>query len=95
MRLRHWYSDFSSDCSRWKRVKPIIIDNRSAPTDAAAYKAKGLILAKLGNYEEAVHAYDEAFRLNPHDPDIHQMKGQILLKLSPSIPPHPGKQEKG
>lgn len=35
----------------------------------------------LGAHEDALHAYDEALRLNPKNADIHRDRGHVLLKL--------------
>lgn len=57
------------------------------PGDSEAFYEKGLALAELGRYEEAIRAYDKALRLNPGDKDAYTMKGEALLALYPYIPP--------
>ena len=41
----------------------------AAPDNSNAYYNKGNVLAKLGNYQEAIKAYDEALNMNPDNED--------------------------
>lgn len=41
----------------------------ASPDNGTAYYNKGNVLAKLGSYEEAIAAYDEAIRLDPENED--------------------------
>ena len=51
----------------------------SKAADAAASRNKGLALGKLGRYEEAIIAFDEAIRLDPTDALAHIGKEIALL----------------
>ncbi len=52
-----------------------------------AWNLKGQALVGLGRYADALAAYDQALHLEPENKEAYEQKGEILLKLSPAIPP--------
>lgn len=52
------------------------------PEDAIAFKQRGLALAKLQRYEEAVTSYDRAIELNPNDASSWSQRGYVLRQLN-------------
>ena len=47
------------------------------PQDAEGWYTKGLDLRKLGRYDEAIKAFDEAIRLDPQDENAWFAKGDV------------------
>jgi Ca-activated chloride channel family protein len=43
----------------------------ASPESSTGYYNKGNVLAKLGNYEDAIKAYDEALNMDPDNEDAH------------------------
>jgi tetratricopeptide (TPR) repeat protein len=50
--------------------------------DAIAFQQRGLALAKLQRYEEAVTSYDRAIELNPNDASSWRQRGYVLRQLN-------------
>ena len=51
------------------------------PDHADAWSNKGVALAKLGRYDEALVALDKALEINPDDADALQLKNQLLSEI--------------
>lgn len=51
------------------------------PDDAIAFKQRGLALAKLQRYQEAISSYDQAIELNPNDGSCWRQRGYVLRQL--------------
>ncbi|HEY9829103.1 MAG TPA: tetratricopeptide repeat protein [Stenomitos sp.] len=51
------------------------------PDFAQAWSNKGAALWKLGRYEQAIVSIDQAHQLKPDDPDIMNLRQQVLEKL--------------
>ena len=51
-------------------------------SDVAALYDKGVALARLGKYEEAVVSFDNALEINPNGSDILSNKDLALAKLN-------------
>ena len=50
--------------------------------DAIAFQQRGLALAKLQRYEEAVTSYDRAIELNLNDASSWRQRGYVLRQLN-------------
>src|SRR5207248_5466680 len=48
------------------------------PEDISLYRNKGHALSKLGRFDEALEAFEEAIRRKPDYPNAHQGKGGVL-----------------
>ncbi len=60
------------------------IDNGQKSLDvsyADAYNNRGVVLDKLGRYEEALESYDQAIKLNPNHAKAYHNKSIALGKL--------------
>ncbi|MCF2135912.1 MAG: tetratricopeptide repeat protein [Candidatus Thorarchaeota archaeon] len=53
------------------------------PDDAEAWNAKGVVLAQMESYGEALRSLDRAIRLDPHLAPAHLNRGIVLLSLGP------------
>ncbi|MEM4735480.1 MAG: tetratricopeptide repeat protein [Candidatus Thorarchaeota archaeon] len=57
---------------------------RDRPGDAAAWNAKGALLAKSGDFGDALRSLDTAIRLDPSLAAAHANRGHVLLALGPN-----------
>ncbi|MHA1484337.1 MAG: TPR domain-containing protein [Candidatus Thorarchaeota archaeon] len=53
------------------------------PDDASAWNTKGVLLAKMESFGNALRSFDRAIRLNPDLIEAHVNRGRVLLALSP------------
>ena len=58
-----------------------MIKSRAYPYYIDVLKSKGLALAILGNYNEAIIYFDKALEHNPTDVEVLNKKGLALIKL--------------
>ncbi|MHA1960026.1 MAG: tetratricopeptide repeat protein [Candidatus Thorarchaeota archaeon] len=53
----------------------------SNPDDAAAWNVRGVLLAKLESFGEALRCFDRSIRLESTRPEAHTNRGRVLLSL--------------
>ena len=53
------------------------------PDDASAWNSKGVLLAKMESFGNALRSLDRAIRLNPNLTEAHVNRGRVLLALGP------------
>lgn len=56
---------------------------RADPSQGAAHRGLGFVLAELGRLDAALAAYEEAVRLNPNDNIAHYNRAAVLDRLDP------------
>ena len=52
-----------------------------SPDDAFAYQARGIALADLGRYDDALREFNAAISLDPDDPESYNQRGLVRTKL--------------
>ena len=53
------------------------------PDDASAWNTKGVLLAKMESFGNALRSFDRAIRLNPDLTEAYVNRGRVLLALGP------------
>nr|WP_228383313.1 tetratricopeptide repeat protein [Synechococcus elongatus] len=53
----------------------------AAPSATVALTAWGLAARAIGNYPEAIAAYQQALQLDPNDPSLYQNLGAVLFQV--------------
>lgn len=49
------------------------------PQNKVALNNRGCVLAKQGNYADAVQCLNKAAELDPHDSSAHRVKGEAFI----------------
>ena len=71
-------------------MKPIASFDKSLainPNNTDALNGKGVALAKLKNFDEAIASFDKALAINPNNTKALSEKGDALLKQKNSMKP--------
>jgi tetratricopeptide (TPR) repeat protein len=91
---QHYHQDLKNyigDTKRFDGAKTIIDQNLLGAQDDepiidedsdAAWNNKGVILTKLGKYNEAIECFDKALKINSHVSNIWLNRGIALVKLN-------------
>jgi lipoprotein NlpI len=61
--------------------KPTMKPSGSTPRIPATLYNRGVVLAELGWFEDAIEAYDETMRLDPDDPMVLRARSLALRAL--------------
>ena len=62
--------------------KATALDHKYAPNLAAVYQQRGYAAATNQQFQDAIHDYGEAIKINPEDPRIYEQRAAVEMKLN-------------